>query len=88
MRKIIGSRRTTILTESDQDFKEQTVGIRIPVWVSRQGVVPGITEHKNKLSALLSSDKLFLSKKVPHLSQTGFLHLEFVWTPFRILLKI
>jgi hypothetical protein len=64
------------------------VGIRIPVWASRQGVVPGIIKHTNKLSAFVSSDKLFLSKVVPPLSQTGILPLEFVIMPLRILLKI
>jgi len=64
------------------------VRIWIPFWVSRQGPVTGIIENKNKLSVFLSSDKLILSKKVPALSQTGLLHLEFFMKPFRILLKI
>jgi hypothetical protein len=66
---------------------EELVRMWIPFWVSRQGPVTGTIEHKNKLSFFLSSDKL-LSKKVPALSQTGLLPLEFVMKPIRILLKI
>ena len=62
--------------------------ILIPFWGSRHGPVTGIFEHKNKPSVFLSSEYLFLSKKVPVLSRAGLLALEFVVKTFRILLQI
>ena len=76
-----------ILTQIEQNIKEQLVRIWIPFWGSRQGPVSSIFEHKNKMSVFLSSDKLFLSKNVPVLSQAGLLPLDFVTKPFRKLLQ-
>jgi len=56
MRNLLGRRSSRILTEREQDFKEQLVRIWIPFRGSRQGPVTGICEPKNKLSVFLSSE--------------------------------
>jgi hypothetical protein len=43
-----------ILSESEQNIKENLVRIWIPFEGSRYGPVPGIYEHKNKFSNFLT----------------------------------